>query len=628
MWWLAHLANGNPHGIEPLVLAAGWRAVADSVRLQHGQPASSVGLRQVEVPGCSLLVVGCCTSSDSELSVIAQRVARANLSSLSTIDGSAAVIAARRDDVVLVGDLAGQHIIFYTQSPSGETVAGSHASRLAPFSSSSVIDQTWLATRLVLPEASDVWWTGSPWTTVRTLRPGWALRVSRSGQVTTTPVATLPEPGVDLGHAGDCLRSALVRAVRTRAESTSRLTVDLSGGLDSSTVAVLAAGMTGDLVLAVTLDAPGVDDAMAASAIAAEVSCLAHETLQVPDSVLPYSGLDNVPLFDEPAEDSSTISRATWWLQHITRRASDLHLSGDGGDAVLLARPSYLADLAAQRRFRDLWRHTQAWSRLRNQAPHTLICAAVSAARSSYATALGQLADEIARGKSCQSRWAGLVTWFRASPIVEWMLPEYRALIVEQMRHHVDEHVSPVVPGEFGIGDAAAWLSLNTFSRTQRAYSDLAASCGVNHHAPYLDNDVVRACWSIPAWVRTTPDQPKPLLRRAVGDLVPQRLVERRTKGDYTALVYKGLRRNRKDLDDLLTRSRLGELGLIDETKVRAELAHGAAGIPVRLSAIDALVSAELWLRLQDKTHRNAAGRKEPSRACANPARRDHSDDG
>ena len=41
---------------------------------------------------------------------------------------------------------------------------------------------------------------------------------------------------------------------------------------------------------------------MAASTIAAEVSGLAHEILQVPDLVLPYSGLDTVPLFDEPVE--------------------------------------------------------------------------------------------------------------------------------------------------------------------------------------------------------------------------------------------------------------------------------------------------------------------------------------
>ena len=506
-------------------------------------------------------------------------------------------------------------------------MAGSHASRVAAFSDS-VIDQTWLAARFALPEASGVWWTGSPWTAVRALRPGWALRVSRSGRVTATPIATLPAPVVDLDHAGDCLRSALVRAVCTRAEATSRLTVDLSGGLDSSTVAVLAVRMARDLVQAVTLDVNGVNDAMAASTIAAEVSGLAHEILQVPDSVLPYSGLDTVPLFDEPVEDSSTIGRATWWLQHIAERGSDLHLSGDGGDAVLLARPSYLADLAAQGRFRALWRHARGWSRLRNQAPHALIRAAVSTARSDYATALRQLADELARGESRQSSWAGLVTWFRASPIVEWMPPECRALVAEQMCHHADEHASPVVPGEFGIGDAAAWLSLNTFSRTQRAYSDLAASCSVNHHAPYLDNAVVRACWLMPAWARTTPEQPKPLLRCAVGDMVPQRLLERRTKGDYTALVYKGLRRNRKDLDDLLTRSRLSELGLIDETKVRTELAHGAAGIPVRLSAIDAVVSAELWLRAQDKAHKNAAGRKEPGRACANPAMRDHDDYG
>jgi asparagine synthase (glutamine-hydrolysing) len=627
VWWLAHLATRDPHGVEPPVPVANWVAVVDLVRLRYGQPASGVGLRQVEVPGCSLLVVGCCTSSDSELSVIAQRVARADLSSLSALDGSAAVIAARRDDVVLVGDLAGQHIIFYTRSPSGDTVAGSHASRVAAFSDSP-IDQAWLAARLALPEASDVWWTGSPWTGVRALRSGWALRVSRSGRVTTTPIATLPAPVVDLGHAGECLRSALVRAVRTRAEATSRLTVDLSGGLDSSTVAVLAASMARDLVHAVTLDVPGVDDAMAACAIAAEVSGLAQETLQVPDSVLPYSGLDSVPLLDEPAEDSSTIGRTTWWLQHLAGRGSDVHLSGDGGDAVLLARPSYLADLAAQSKFRALWRHARGWSRLRNQAPHALIRAAVSTARSSYATALRQLADELARGESRQSGWAGLVTWFRVSPIVEWMPPEQRALVAERICHHADEHAWPVVPVESGIGDAAAWLSLNTFSRAQRAYSDLAASYGVNHHAPYLDNAVVRACWSVPAWARTTPEQPKPLLRRAVGDLVPQRLVQRRTKGDYSALVYKGLRRNRKDVDDLLTRSRLGELGLIDETKVRAELAHGAAGIPVRLSALDAVVSAELWLRLHDTANQDAAERKEPGRACANPTRCDHDDYG
>lgn len=80
MWWLTRLGNHNPHGVEVSVPVMGRFVVVGSVRLQHGQPALSVGLRQVEVPGCSLLVVGCCMSSERELSLIAKRIARADLS--------------------------------------------------------------------------------------------------------------------------------------------------------------------------------------------------------------------------------------------------------------------------------------------------------------------------------------------------------------------------------------------------------------------------------------------------------------------------------------------------------------------------------------------------------------------
>jgi asparagine synthase (glutamine-hydrolysing) len=130
----------------------------------------------------------------------------------------------------------------------------------------------------------------------------------------------------------------------------------------------------------------------------------------------------------------------------------------------------------------------------------------------------------------------------------------------------------------------------------------MAAACGVNHHAPYLDDAVVRACWSVPAWVRSTPEHAKPLLRHAVADVAPARLIERRTKGDYTALAYRGLRQNAATLHDLFTDSRLGELGLIDDQAVRATVDMGAAGVRIRLGAFDTLVSAELWLRGQDHT--------------------------
>lgn len=111
------------------------------------------------------------------------------------------------------------------------------------------------------------------------------------------------------------------------------------------------------------------------------------------------------------------------------------------------------------------------------------------------------------------------------------------------------------------------------------------------------DDGVVRACWSVPASVRTTPEQPKPLLRHAVGGLVPASIIDRRTKGDYTALSYRGLHRNADALDDLLASSRLDALGLIDAQAVRAELGKGAQGVPIRLGAFDTVIGVELWLR-------------------------------
>ena len=212
--------------------------------------------------------------------------------------------------------------------------------------------------------------------------------------------------------------------------------------------------------------------------------------------------------------------------------------------------------------------------------------------------------------------------WCGVSGAATWATPEARLMAADMLREHAAQHRMPVVPGEFGIGDSAAWLSLNAFARGQRVYDQMAAACGVNHHAPYLDDEVVRACWSVPAWVRTTPEHTKPLLAHAVCALVPRRLIGRSTKGDYTSLAYQGLRQHADTLTDLFTRSRLAELGLIDEAKILTELRRGIAGLPIPLGAFDAVLAAELWLR----TSRPATRSDAPWRHHADPNNTEHDD--
>jgi asparagine synthase (glutamine-hydrolysing) len=87
---------------------------------------------------------------------------------------------------------------------------------------------------------------------------------------------------------------------------------------------------------------------------------------------------------------------------------------------------------------------------------------------------------------------------------------------------------------------------------------------------------------------------------------IPEMTLTRRTKGDYTRSMYEGIRRNASTLDDLFTRSRLAELGLIHEHIVRDMIRRARDGMAIPLGALDQLVGTELWLRHDRRSHLRA----------------------
>lgn len=614
---MASLADRSSHHAVPAGIGPDWSVVeVAALRLWHGRSGPADELRQVVSPGCALLVLGHCPRSNDELLNIARLVGLGDPAALASVGGSCVVIAVRQDEVVVAGDLAGQRVVFHARTSDGTLVIGSHASQLASLVDGS-LSREWLAARLLVPNASDVWWTGSPWQEVRALRSGCFLLVARVGQPVTRPLAVLPKPEGDCSQAGDLLERALHQAVASRVSAATRPTVDLSGGWDSSTVAVLAGRTSAASVSAITLVVPGVDDVTTATAIADHVRGLEHLLWIVPREVVPYSDLTAVPFLDEPAAHAANASRATWWLRGIAEAGSDLHLSGDGGDGVVMALPSYLGDLARACRLGEFWRHVTGWAELRHESPYSLAQAGFALRRTSYRDALRSTASRLVTGDPGPRGWSGLVTWLGHSKITEWMTPDARGLVAQRLRHHAEEHAEPIVPGSFGIGDSSSWLALTAFGRSQRLDADLAATLGVNYQTPYLDDEVVRACWSVPAWVRTTPQQTKPLLVRAASHLVPPQLAERQTKGDYSAVAYQGIQRNAHVLREMFTGSHLGALGLVDEAAVKVSIEQGAAGLPVHLGALDMLVSTEAWLRGWEAQRRNGLDGRDSTRVRA-----------
>ncbi|MGH3451176.1 MAG: albusnodin/ikarugamycin family macrolactam cyclase [Haloechinothrix sp.] len=583
MWWVSEVAAGES-----------VRTGAGRVVLRAGATGPAVTVRSVEHESTSVTVLGHCPATVGELRSVARDVTAGSATAMTALPGSYAAVGETADGVALfAGDLIGHNRVFYGTGGDGRVVIASQAWRVAT-ELGDRLNRTWLALRLLVPGAADVWQTDSPWERTAALRPGWVLRVGRDGSMRTSPAALLGNTSAGLDEAATRLRDALDLATRTRVQDAEHPSADLSGGLDSGTICALTAQHAP--LDALTVTAPGVADADYAVALAS-VPGLRQHVVDEPDGVLPYTSLIDLPRLDEPSTCLAVLARERWWLNTIADRGSDLHLSGDGGDGVLTAPPAYLADLAAPATVRQLWLHARGWARLRHRAPSALIRAAFALRHTDYSTALRAATTCVGGRRAGAIGWEQLVSWLGPGGTIPWGSSEARELAAQALGEHAEHHSAPVAPDGLGIGDTVAWMALTAFAGSQRAYTELAVENGVNHHAPFLDNQVVRACWSVPAAVRTTPDQAKPLLLRAMRDIVPDVVLDRRDKGDYTAWHYRGLRANADALDDLLASARLGELGLIDIPAMRAELQRATAGLPIRLGAFDAVLSTELWLR-------------------------------
>ncbi|MEU7003653.1 asparagine synthase-related protein [Nonomuraea sp. NPDC046570] len=77
--------------------------------------------------------------------------------------------------------------------------------------------------------------------------------------------------------------------------------------------------------------------------------------------------------------------------------------------------------------------------------------------------------------------------------------------------------------GTIGAFDLATLAELRASADTQCFMRELAQRYGVAVHAPYLDNEVVRACLAAPVFDQVDAGVPKPLLSSALRGLVSGR---------------------------------------------------------------------------------------------------------
>lgn len=450
-----------------------------------------------------------------------------------------------------------------------------------------------LAATLFLPDAAPDLTNESVYHGVRELSPSRVLVIS--GDSVTTEQR--PEPRhIPPANAPEALAAALATSVRARTVGVDSVSTDLSGGLDSSTLAILAARGADKPVTALTYTDPYAvndDDTGYAHALAAAEPGLNHQVLTGGAGELPFTDLYGSPFTDLPTLDALLHTRTRFRLNPAV--GADVHLVGDGGDVVLGSPITYLADLARLPTARRFFSECIGWARLRHRPAHRLVRAAFAASRTSYTSALEGVANELETAPEPHRpehvpAFESSISWIHLSKSARWATPAARAQVAEALRTYRTKD------SRDGADDHTLRL-IQWHGAATRSFLHVADHLRVRIAIPFFDSDVLAACLAVPASHRASARQTKPILGQAFADRLPTDLFARRTKGDYSACEYHGLRANAGEVRALLTDSRLADLDVIDPTAVRADLDAAISGARAPMGALSQVLATEVWLR-------------------------------
>ncbi|MFD6619558.1 albusnodin/ikarugamycin family macrolactam cyclase [Streptomyces albidoflavus] len=571
-------------------------------------------VRTAQFAHTRLVAVGQCLADDMTMRQDLRRATQdGRWTGLTRWPGAYLLILLQDDGhLTAYADPAGQFPLYYGRhGRHGHTVLSTRARTAAALSGATGrFDTTALAAHIVCPAVPELTEGRTAYDGIRRLGGGQALRVAPSGGCAQWTYEDLaPEPGTRFEDSAAELRSALTRAVTLRTDSAARITSDFSGGLDSTSLAFLAARTTGrpplDAFVHHHPDAPAGDLAHAL-AHAERAPSIRLAVIRGSEDSLPYSGLSEHGCADQPDPAAVIGARHRLRLDHIARGGPGIHLTGEGGDALLAAPPSYLGDIAATATLRRLLRDGRALARMRQLSPADVVLRARRLARTPLHQAMSELATLFDEPLDHPPQWADAVAWWPApGPETTWLTTRARrhlAELAELAEEHARSSRSASVssPASATPGTRATLIELRASAAVQAQFTSTARAFGIRPHAPFLDSEVVRACTRLPLPDRIDPFTAKPLLAAALTGLVPDPVLRRRTKGDYTAENYRGARRSAAQIRARLLRSPLAELGIIEPSRVIASVDRAIAGLPAPFPALNRLLGADLWLASRD----------------------------
>jgi asparagine synthase (glutamine-hydrolysing) len=375
------------------------------------------------------------------------------------------------------------------------------------------------------------------------------------------------------------LTAQLEDAVRARLVSDVPFGAFLSGGIDSSVVAVLMARNLSAPVKTFTIGfkEAAFNELPDARAVANHIGSDHHELIVEADAVSMLKDL--VWHFDEPFGDSSSIP--TYLVSKLAAGHVKMVLSGDGGDELFAGYTRY-------RKYEQL----EALRRRSLGLAGPAMRLAGSLLGGGRGARLARVADRLAQ--PFPDRYLSGVGLNTRADLGQLLSPAVGDLDpFASVRHHFNRTDIDNPMERILAGDMATYLSDDIMVKVDR----MSMAVSLEARAPLLDHQLIEFVARIPYEYKLRDGTGKYLLKQVAADLLPPGILQKRKQG-FAIPIARWLRNELKDLmSDTLSDRSFRERGVFNESGVRNLVREHLSAERDQSEPLWLLLTYEMWAR-------------------------------
>ena len=356
----------------------------------------------------------------------------------------------------------------------------------------------------------------TPWIEIEKLLPGESLLLGPEGEVRRRWFQ--PAPAISGGmdetrSAAGTLRALLEESVRAQSVADVPVGEFLSGGLDSSGIAALLARVAPGRVqtFSVGFDGAPAHDERAEAASVAKALGTEHHELTVSGADVARVLPDAIAHLEEPVLDPALLP--TWLLSRFARREVTVALSGEGADELFGGYK------------RHLFQQRLGWMKM---LPGLAPLARTGRRLGFLSPRVGQALEALGTSDPVRNHleWSQTIARSLAGSLFDDEL-------VERFEDDAYATFAPyfeAAPDALSsrlAADLSEWLPHDLLAKVDRATMAFSLEARV----PYLAGPIVRFVTQLPDDLKIRGGESKHLLREALSDLLPARVLERPKKG-------------------------------------------------------------------------------------------------